>query len=247
MERGLYIAASGMLAELVRQDQIANDLANASTPGYKADRSAQQAFAELILGDRSAPGRTIGSLGLGAEIAETRTTLAQGALNETGETLDVALAGPGFLSVQTADGVRYTRGGQLALDPQGRLTTVDGLLLLGANGQPITAGTREGLSIGQDGTVRRDANVVGRLAVSYLDGARKQGNSLFTGQPRAAGANDAPTTVNQGFIEASGVNPARAMVEMIASLRAFESAQRVIRGIDETLQRAVNSTAQGGV
>jgi flagellar basal-body rod protein FlgG len=247
MERGLYIAASGMLAELVRQDQIANDLANASTPGYKADRSAQRAFAELILTDRSAPGRTIGSLGLGAEIAETVTRYDQGELKETGETLDVGLSGPGFLSVQTADGVRYTRGGQLALDAQGRIMTVDGLLLLGANGQTITAGAREGLSISEDGTVRRDATVVGRLAVSMLDRPAKQGNSLYTGQPRAAGANDAPTTVNQGFIEGSGVNPARAMIEMIASLRAFEAAQRVIRGIDDTLQRAVNATSQGGV
>jgi flagellar basal-body rod protein FlgG len=246
MERGLYIAASGMLAELVRQDQIANDLANASTPGYKADRSAQRAFAELVLGDRSTPGRTIGALGLGAEIAETRTRFEQGPLQETGEALDVALAGPGFLSVQTPDGVRYTRGGQLALDAQGTLMTVDGLLLLGVDGRPIRAGAREGLSIGEDGTVRRDGAAVGRLALTLLDEPRKQGNSLFTGQPRAAGPNDPPTTVKQGFLEGSGVNPARAMVEMIASLRAFEAAQRVIRGIDETLQRAVNATAQGG-
>ena len=118
MERGLYIAASGMLTELVRQDQLANDLANASTPGYKADRSAQSSFGDLLLSN-TATGQTIGPLGLGVQIAETKTDLAQGPLVQTGEPLDVALQGPGFLAVQTAQGTRYTRDGQLAVDAKG--------------------------------------------------------------------------------------------------------------------------------
>src|SRR5882672_12115109 len=114
-ERGLYIAASGMLAELVRQDQLANDLANASTPGYKADRAAQASFGELLL-ENSATGQPIGPLGLGVHIAELKTDLAQGPVKQTDEPLDVALAGPGFLAVQTAQGTRYTRDGQLTVD-----------------------------------------------------------------------------------------------------------------------------------
>src|SRR2546423_792516 len=114
MERGLYIAASGMLSELTRQDQIANDLANASTPGYKADRAAQASFGDLLLANR-ANGAPVGPLGLGATIAEIRTDLTQAPLKETGEPLDVALEGPGFLSVQTPAGTRYTRNGQVVV------------------------------------------------------------------------------------------------------------------------------------
>src|SRR6058998_3996678 len=101
MERGLYIAASGMIAELVRQDQLANDLANASTPGYKSDRAAESTFGELLLRNRA-----------------------------TGEPLGVARLGDGFLAVQTPAGTRYTRNGQLALEPTGRLVTAQGLPVL---------------------------------------------------------------------------------------------------------------------
>src|SRR5512132_1024823 len=120
MERGLYIAASGMLAELVGQDQLANDLANASTPGYKADRASQASFGALLL-ENSASGQSIGSLGLGVQIAELKTDLSQGPTKQTGEPLDVVLAGPGFLTVQTAQGTRYTRNGQLNVDAKGQL------------------------------------------------------------------------------------------------------------------------------
>src|SRR3954469_7706110 len=110
MDRGLYIAASGMLAEQVRQDQIANDLANASTPGYKADRSAQSSFGDLLLANSSS-GQTIGPLAMGSPIAEIRTDLAPAALKEPGEPLDVALDNEGFFAVQTPQGTRYTRNG----------------------------------------------------------------------------------------------------------------------------------------
>src|SRR4051812_43356372 len=83
MERGLYIAAGGMLAEQVRQDQIANDLANASTPGYKPDRAAQASFGDMML-QSSATGRPIGTLSLGVGIDELRTDLTQGPLKQTG-------------------------------------------------------------------------------------------------------------------------------------------------------------------
>src|SRR5205085_11786867 len=128
--RGLYIAASGMLAEQVRQDQIANDLANASTPGYKPDRAAQESFDELLL-HNSRTGAAIGGLSLGTGIAELRTDLSQGPLSQTGHPMDVALSGDGFLAVDTSQGVRYTRDGQLATDDQGRLVTTTGYVLRG--------------------------------------------------------------------------------------------------------------------
>jgi flagellar basal-body rod protein FlgG len=237
VERGLYIAASGMLAEQVRQDQIANDLANASTPGYKPDRAAQSVFGALLLQNRQT-GAQVGPLYLGARIAELRTDLTQGPLQQTDNPLDVAVHGDGFFCVQTPDGTRYTRNGQLALDAQGRLVTTAGQLLLGTDGQPITVGRADGMSIAQDGTVRSGTKVVGQIAIVSLTNAVKQGDNVFTGTP---GAKPAETTVEQGYLEGSGVEPARAMVDMIVSLRAYEASQRVLHAIDDTLGRAVNS------
>jgi flagellar basal-body rod protein FlgF len=94
MQRGLYIAATGMLAEQVRQDQIANDLANASTAGYKADRSMQRSFDSLLL-QFTGTGQFVGPLTLGAGIADIRTDLSQAPLRQTGQTLDVALNAAG--------------------------------------------------------------------------------------------------------------------------------------------------------
>jgi flagellar basal-body rod protein FlgF len=237
MERGLYIAASGMLAELIRQDQIANDLANASTPGYKPDRSAQGSFGDLLLAN-SASGAVVGPIGLGAQIQETVTDMTQGGLRQTDEPLDVALEGEGFLAVLAPEGVRYTRNGQLALDGQGRLVTATGYTVLGEDGNPITVGAQAGATVDADGTVRSNGRAVGRLAVVSLPDAAKQGDSLFAG---TAGARPDGTSVRQGFLEASGVNATRAMVDMLVSLRAFEASQRVVRAIDETLGRGINS------
>jgi flagellar basal-body rod protein FlgF len=247
MERGLYIAASGMLAEQVRQDQIANDLANASTPGYKADRSAQASFADMLL-QNSQTAETVGSLSMGAHVARIVTSLQQGPLQQTGDPLDMALQGDGFLAVSTGAGTRYTRNGQLSLDSQGRLMTVTGYLVLGTNGQPITATgirTPDDISISQGGVVSVRGRTVGTLAVVSLTGATKEGDTLFTG---AAGPRPAGTTVDQGYLEGSGVEPARAMVDMIVSLRAYESSQRVLHAIDDTLGRATTSvgSATGG-
>ena len=152
--------------------------------------------------------------------------------------MDVALHGDGFFCVQTPDGTRYTRNGQLALDAQGRLVTTAGQLLLGTDGKPITVGRADGMSIAQDGTVRSGTKVVGQIAIVSLTNAVKQGDNVFTGTP---GGRPAETTVEQGYLEGSGVEPARAMVDMIVSLRAYEASQRVLHAIDDTLGRAVNS------
>jgi flagellar basal-body rod protein FlgG len=239
MDRGLYIAASGMLAEQTRQDQIANDLANASTPGYKADRSAQSSFGELLLANRST-GQQIGSLALGARIAEIRTDVTPAALKQTDEPLDVALDGPGFLAVQTPAGTRYTRSGQLVVDAQGRLGTSAGQLVLDDAGRPIQAGSADGLTIGADGTITRAGRQIARLGVVSLTNPVKQGDTLFAGTP---GPRPAATAVRQGYLESSGVNAATAMIDMLTSMRAYEAGMKVIQAIDETLQRGI---AAGG-
>ena len=220
MERGLYIAASGMLAELRRQDQIANDLANAATPGYKSDRSTQQSFGEMLLANERT-GQTVGSLGLGVQIDETTTDWSPQALRQTDEPLDFAIQGEGFFAVRTGEGLFYTRNGQFTLSPQGILTTARGDIVLGQGGAPI--------QVGPDGKV--DPAAVG---VFNVGNPRKVGDNLVSGN--AAG--QATGQVQAGFLEGSGADPARSMVDMIASFRSFEATQKVIRTLDDTLQLA---------
>ena len=220
MERGLYIAASGMLSETVRQDQIANDLANSSTPGYKADRSVQRSFGQLLLSNR-VTGQPIGALGLGVQIGRTVTDLAPGPVKDTGEPLDFAIEGTGFFAVRTAQGVRYTRNGQFSVSARGTLVTSLGDEVLGKGGGAVR--------VGANGKVN-----AGSIATFEVPAARKVGDDMFTGRPAGAGAG----TIRSGALEGSGVDPTRTMVDMIGSFRAFESGQKVIRTIDETLEKA---------
>ena len=222
MERGLYIAASGMLSEMVRQDQIANDLANASTPGYKPDRSSQRSFGDLLLRN-GVTGAPIGPLGLGVEIGAIVTDFTPGPIRETGEPLDFAIDGDGWFGVQTPQGVRYTRNGQFTVSANGTLVTAFGAEVLGRGGGPVR--------VGADGRV--DPNQVGVFNVAN---PRKVGDSLVAG----AATGPAAGVVRAGALEGSGADPARSMVDMIASFRAFEAGQKVITTIDETLGKAAN-------
>jgi flagellar basal-body rod protein FlgF len=222
MERGLYIAASGMVSEMARQDLISNDLANASTAGYKSDTAVQGSFGDLLLRNTQT-GATVGPLGQGSRIERQVTDLSAAPIKETGEALDFAVEGNGFFAVQTAQGVRYTRNGQFTAAANGRLTDQLGNAVLGRNGQPIT--------LGADGKV--PAASVGIFA---LNTPRKAGDNLFQGTAAGAGTG----TVRSGALEGSGSDPVRAMTDMIASLRAFESGQKVITTIDSTLQKASN-------
>jgi flagellar basal-body rod protein FlgF len=226
MERGLYIAASGMLSEMQRQDLIANDLANASTPGYKADRTAQHSFDEILLANRQT-GAPVGMLGSGVSITRQVTDLAPQALRETGEPLDFAITGEGFFGVQTENGLRFTRNGRFMADGNGRLTDQMGNPVVGRGGNQVT--------VRPDGTVDP-----GQLGVFNVQNARKAGEGLFTG---AAGG-PADGQARSGALEASGVDAARTMVDMIASLRAFEAGQRVITTIDHTLDKAANEVGR---
>jgi flagellar basal-body rod protein FlgF len=220
MERGLYIAAAGMVAEMVRQDQISNDLANASTPGYKADRSQQRSFSDLLL-ENTKTGETVGKLGQGPIITKQVTDLTPEALKSTDEPLDLAIAGPGYFGVQTAAGVRYTRNGAFTANNAGELTDQLGNKVLGTDKKPV--------KVAADGTV--DVSKVGNFA---LTGVKKSGDSYFTGNAGGAGTGE----VQSGVLEGSGVDAGRTMVDMMASLRAYEAGQKAIQTIDSTLQLA---------
>lgn len=223
MDRGLYIAASGMVAEMVRQDQIANDLANASTPGYKADRATQRSFGDMLLSN-TATGQAVGPIGTGTGIDSIVTDTTAAPMRQTGQPLDFGIEGAGYFGVQTAQGVRYTRNGQFGVSAQGQLTTALGQPVLGQNGAPVTVGAGGRVTPAQ----------IGIFAVANV---QKVGDSLMSGTPGGPGTG----TIRQGALEGSNADPAHAMVDMITSYRTFESGQKAINTIDQTLQKAANT------
>jgi flagellar basal-body rod protein FlgG len=228
MDSGLYIAAQGMLAEQVRQDQLSNDLANVSTPGYKADKATQQSFGSLLL-QNTATGQTVGPISTGTRIDKVTTDLSPASLRQTDQPLDFAIAGDGFFGVRTTAGVRYTRDGQFTTSAAGYLVDAQGNQVLGQGGGPIRVSAK--------GTISTNA-----LGVFKLNGATKQGLNLFTGAAAGRGTG----VVKQGDLEESGVDPVHTMVDMIGSLRAYESSQKAIQSIDETLQKSANSVGSIG-
>ena len=180
MERGLFAAASGMLADQIRQDVIANNLANATTAGFKGDTAVGEAFPSLLI-NQLQTGATIGKLGLGSRITEVATDGSQGALRQTGGTYDLAIAGDGWFSVQGPNGVAYTRNGAFTTDAKGQLVTADAQPVLDDGGRPITVGNNA--TISPDGRVTVDGRQVAKLAVTALDPKRlhKLGDNLYTG------------------------------------------------------------------
>jgi flagellar basal-body rod protein FlgG len=222
MDLGLDIAASGMVAEQVRQDQLANDLANSSTPGFKPDETPQHSFGAVLLANTEG-GEAIGSVDEGVELGKAFTNMTPGTMQETGEPLDFGIVGDGFFAVKTPQGVRYTRDGQFTTSAQGVLTDASGNPVLDAKGGQI--------KVSATGTVPASA-----VGVFEVPGAVKQGENLYTGT--AAGKPSG--TVRQGSLEGSGVDAAKTMVEMITSLRSFQSGQQAIQAIGQTLQEAAS-------
>ncbi|HEX5308092.1 MAG TPA: flagellar hook-basal body protein [Solirubrobacteraceae bacterium] len=220
MDLGLFIASSGMVAEQARQDQLSNDLANASTPGFKPDESPKHSFKQVLLATSSGEAAA-GSLESGVGLEGTYTDMAPGAIRQTGQPLDFAIAGEGFFAVQTAGGTRYTRDGQFTTSAQGVLTD--------ANGDPVLDQSGAQVKVGSGGSVGASA-----LGVFALSGAHKQGESLYAG----SATGKASGTVQQGALEQSGVDSTQTMVDMISSLRTYQSGQQAIQTIGQTLQQA---------
>jgi flagellar basal-body rod protein FlgF len=220
MDLGLFIAASGMVAEQTREAQLSANLANASTPGYKADRSPQHSFGDLLLSNTTT-GQPLGTLSTGVQLGPARTDMAPAPLRPTGQPLDFGIVGAGFFAVRTPQGVRYTRDGQFTASASGQL--VDGA------GNPVLSQAGAPIAVGPGGSVSPTA-----LGLLNVPGAVKQGENLYTGTPSGS----AEGTIRQGALEGSGVDAARTMVAMIGSLRTFQSGQQAIQAIDQTLQAA---------
>jgi flagellar basal-body rod protein FlgF len=223
MDAGLYIAASGMLAQQVREDQLANDLSNASTPGYKTDASVQSDFGAMLLSN-TANGQTVGPINTGVRLGTPVTNLTPNPLHSTNQPLDFGIAGAGFFAVRTSQGIRYTRDGQFQASAAGLLTDALGNDVLSQNGAPI--------AVSAQGTVPASS-----LGVFNLTSATKQGENLYTGSPAGRGTG----TVRQGELEGSAVDPVNTMIHMVSSLQTYQAGENAIQTIDSTMQESAQS------
>lgn len=230
MENAVYIGLSQQIAMQRQMDVIANNLANANTPAYRGERVM---FQEYLV--RSGAGTEPLSF---VQDYGTLRDVKEGELKPTGNPLDIALNGKGFLTVSTPDGERYTRNGHLRLNAQGELSTPDGDPVLDDRGQPIRIDMRDGsVTIADDGTISNSTGTVARLKLVNFDNQqdmRKVGGSLY-----ATSETPKPPTalhVQQGMIESSNVEPIVEMTNMLQLLRNYQSAQQLMQ-IDMDRQR----------
>jgi flagellar basal-body rod protein FlgF len=240
MINGILEASRGCLKEEIRMDIISNNLANSTGIGFKKDRiSFQQLLNET---STATPKPTADGLPADPCLVSIDVDMTEGDIQTTGNELDLAITGDGFFKINTPDGVRYTRKGNFTLDPTGKLTTQDGYAVVGKNGEINITGTN--IAIGDLGSISVDGTVVDSLDIVNFDNSSdlvKENKGLFKNaseNPEVAVSSD--TTVKQGYIELSNVNVAEEMVNMIHSMRAFESYQKAIKALDELNGKAIN-------
>ena len=246
MVRGLYIAGTGMLLQRRRMETITNNIANVETTAYKKEFNISHTFDDVLArrvndtDTRTLNGRAIGPLNLGTQVDHLYIDFDQGALEGTERTTDLALQGDAFFVVETVNGERYTRTGHFYINDGGFLTDGEGNLLLGNNG-PINVGGLN-FSVDSSGNVFNANGFIDTIrVVSFEDNMqlRRQGSNLyFTLEEPQAVTN--PYTISQGFLEMSNVDVGREMVDMLTMYRTYETNQRFITMIDETVGKAVN-------
>ncbi len=225
MDRMIYLSMSGAKATMQRQDTLANNLANVSTPGFRAEL---QAFRAVPVQGSGASTRVY------ALETTTGYDASPGAITSTGRNLDVAARGNAWLTVQALDGTEaYTRGGSLDVSADGTLTTRGGLPVMG-DGGPLQVPPNTAVSIGADGTVSAKGSdgrstSVGKLKLVTPEAALTRGeDGLF----RAADGDlqaDATARVQDGALEGSNVSPVETMVAMISAARQFEAQMKMLQ------------------
>ncbi|HTY79027.1 MAG TPA: flagellar basal-body rod protein FlgF [Candidatus Bathyarchaeia archaeon] len=223
----IHALSSGMHAQWQRHEILANNLANASTVGFKQDNLTVK-HGEPEAG----PG---GATLLGRHVISQWTDFSQGGLRETDRSLDVALSGPGFFVVQTPAGPRYTRAGAFSVSPQGTLMSTGGFPVLGQGG-PITVRSSN-VTFGPQGEVLDDGRTVDTLRVVDFPKPYvlvKESHGLFApADPKVQAEAARDYQVVGGALENSNVNAVRTMVDMIDLLRKYEAAHRAIQAHDE--------------
>lgn len=241
MDRVIYTAASGAARVLEQQSIISNNLANVNTTGFRAQLAAYRS-APLVGQEPALPTRV-------ASVASTPGShMAEGVMMETGHALDLAIRGEGWFAVLTPQGEAYTRAGELAVNPEGFLVNQLGFPMLLEDGMPIEVPDRGSITFSDDGQISAlgagdnpaDIQALGRLKLVNppADALIRGDDSLFrlpNGQ--VAPASEAVKVV-AGFVEKSNVNPAEAMVGMIANARRFELQMKIIQDASANAERA---------
>ena len=255
MIRGIYTAAAGMMSQQVQQDNVADNLANVSTAGFKHRSASFQEFPTMLLNKMtSEAGETgsIGELSLGSAVHATAINFDQGTLRQTGNPLDLAIEGEGFFAVQRPDGqVGYTRNGQFTLNGEGVLVTREGYLALGPGNSPIAVPTTASrVQIDQNGFIsaeteglRTEVGKVQLYTFSEKKEMQRLGDSVYLPKEGDAPIEAAPGeagTIQQGFVEQSNVNAVGELIQSMTGLRTYEVLQKNIQMHNQTLQKLVN-------
>ena len=254
MIRGLYTAVSGLITQEAKMDVITNNMANTNTTGFKSNDLKIKKFDDVLLQsyDRlNGKKATIGSISLGSRIDETTTSFEQGSIDSTGNQTDFSLNGSGFFTVQRNNGTTnqkyYTRDGHFHADTKGTLVTDSGDTVLDTNGNAINVGLNTFSSDAAGNiTIGANANTVKLAVVDFNTNLTpnaqykkliKVGDNLYTSTdvPQASNA-----SVKQGTLEKSNVNVISQMVDMMNTMRTFETNQKVVQAMDQTLGKAVN-------
>jgi len=252
MLKGLYIAYTGMINEQHRMDTMTNNLANASTVGYKKEGATSQSFDDILtvkIKDASVGERLVQRLGRnnpGVKIGENYTDYTQGSFRVTGNTYDLALAGEGFFAIEFTNksgetSTMYTRAGQFTLNREGYLVNEDGDYVLDEQSRRIQLDALQEATISDDGTITQNGNAVAKIQVvdfedyNYLE---KYGESYY--RPiEGARTTQAEAEVKSGYLEMSNVQVVSEMVNLISITRAYESNQKIIQTYDSSLEIAV--------
>jgi len=256
MIRSLFISKTGLDAQQTQLDVISNNLANVNTSGFKRSRAV---FEDLLYQTLRQPGANSSQqtnlptglqIGTGVRPVATERIFSQGNLQQTSNSLDVAINGQGFLQVQMPDGTTaYTRDGSLHLDNQGQIVTSSGYAVQPAITIPTNA---QSITIGNDGIVtvtqpgQANATQVGTLQLANFinpAGLESKGENLYM-ETQASGSpttstpgNNGMGTISQGYVETSNVNVVEELVQMIQTQRAYELNSKAIQTSDQMLQK----------
>lgn len=229
MSSGIYTATAGAVAQSAALDATANNIANASTTGFHADRIS---FREALGTARSLDTAIVDS-------GAARVDHQPGAIVATDNPLDLALEGDGYFAVDTPGGPRYTRAGNFQLDEGRRLVTAEGHAVRGRDGAPLVIPAEApSVTVAADGTISAGSEVIGQLELVRFAPAQltREGGTLLAARGAPAGGD--PPVVRAGMLESSNVNVVRGVVDLVKVSRTYESLMRVIQGYHDVESRA---------